>query len=550
MESSAARRAVALATALALLSLVVRAWNAPLVPGFRGDEVGEVYRAYKIYLGEAYPLTNNAPFIGALYNYLIASVFLCVGPSLEAARYVSVVFGSFTVGAAVVFTYMLFGLEAAFVAGLLLALSPGHVLVASHVAWSASLAPFFAISSSIAFLEALRRDQKWLWLLFGLLTGLGLQAHPSTSVVVLFAPALYALFTKQVKRVVSAKRLGFALLGLCVGYSNMILYNIVQPLGSLYAMTHAGWTGLSHPLTPQTYVRRFVFIVVEFFSLLCAGVPIVSIPYLLKHVETYAYLVVLVATAICCTKLRGEAAFAPLVLIVGFLVLPVATLGRASLGLWGFAWGPHYIQMLLPYTYALVSYFLVAALRKLWMGASGKAVAVALLAIFAWCVVLWPFTNLLQFYRLCFSRHINNAPILELSDAVGALASEGDMVYVDPLCFQAVLVYRVCEIENPSVCVATNTQFIKLMRQYGPRYVAQHFAEIYLPDEVLSELSEFSGEKQLLVVYSPPSPLFPQGNRGRELFEKLLFKKFPNTEILYEVGFEDVVVYRVCLLRA
>jgi len=43
-------------------------------PVFRFDELGENLRAYMILKGYI-PLTNNAPFIKALYNYLAAAMY-------------------------------------------------------------------------------------------------------------------------------------------------------------------------------------------------------------------------------------------------------------------------------------------------------------------------------------------------------------------------------------------------------------------------------------------------------------------------------------------
>src|SRR3954467_7367553 len=89
-------RAVALPVALGasfLLALAVRLPAFRDVPGYT-DETGEVLLGLKIARGLALPLTNMANYIGPLWNYVLAALFLVFGPSPDLARGVMVLAGA------------------------------------------------------------------------------------------------------------------------------------------------------------------------------------------------------------------------------------------------------------------------------------------------------------------------------------------------------------------------------------------------------------------------------------------------------------------------
>src|SRR5215207_8968285 len=66
------------------------------VPRFT-DETDEVLLGLQIARGQRLPLVNQEAYIGPLWNYLLAGVFLLIGPSLYVGRAVALAFGALTV---------------------------------------------------------------------------------------------------------------------------------------------------------------------------------------------------------------------------------------------------------------------------------------------------------------------------------------------------------------------------------------------------------------------------------------------------------------------
>ena len=77
---------ILLSLLLFFLSLTVRLWNVLYIPVFRFDEIAEESRALSIYLGRELPLTNISPFIGAFYNYLIATLYTVSSGGIEGPK--------------------------------------------------------------------------------------------------------------------------------------------------------------------------------------------------------------------------------------------------------------------------------------------------------------------------------------------------------------------------------------------------------------------------------------------------------------------------------
>src|SRR5215207_4897724 len=124
---------VAVAAAVRWLDL----WTIPIFTD-EGDEIG---LALRIVRDGARPLTNDDPYLGPLFNYLLAGLFWLAGPNPWLPRALMLVLGAVTV----VPTYLLARelaagtgagrgrtiLAGALAAGLL-AVNAGHVVVNSH----------------------------------------------------------------------------------------------------------------------------------------------------------------------------------------------------------------------------------------------------------------------------------------------------------------------------------------------------------------------------------------------------------------------------------
>jgi predicted membrane-bound mannosyltransferase len=134
--------AILVITLVASAALVrwVDLWTIPIFTD-EGDEIG---LALRIVRDGARPLTNDDPYLGPLFNYLLAGVFWSVGPGPWAPRGLMLALGTLTVVPAYLLARELSlsagastrrAVVAGGLAGALLAVNAAHVLVRSHVAW-------------------------------------------------------------------------------------------------------------------------------------------------------------------------------------------------------------------------------------------------------------------------------------------------------------------------------------------------------------------------------------------------------------------------------
>jgi 4-amino-4-deoxy-L-arabinose transferase-like glycosyltransferase len=196
-------------------------WSIPIFTD-EGDEIG---LALRIARDGAHPLTNDDPYLGPLFNYLLGGLFWLAGPSPWLPRLLMLGLGTLTV----VLVYLLareltLAVQGATlhptgtarqppaltgtaviggaIAALLLAVNPTHVLVISHVAWGACFTACLTTAAAWLFVSAARRAEigkpgNWragLWLVpAAAALGLAFQTHP---MVAAFLPAvgLYVLW--------------------------------------------------------------------------------------------------------------------------------------------------------------------------------------------------------------------------------------------------------------------------------------------------------------------------------------------------------------------
>src|SRR3954469_839676 len=131
---------VLVVTAMLVAAAAVRLpylWD---IPRFT-DESNEALKALVVAHGRIVPLTNIDPYIGPLWNYLLAGVFLATGPSLSAPRTVVAILGILTVVPTYLLGRSLGGPGVGAFAAAFLALSPAHIVVNSHIGWSNCITP-------------------------------------------------------------------------------------------------------------------------------------------------------------------------------------------------------------------------------------------------------------------------------------------------------------------------------------------------------------------------------------------------------------------------
>jgi 4-amino-4-deoxy-L-arabinose transferase-like glycosyltransferase len=185
---------VAVLVGLAAAVRWVDLWSVPIFTD-EGDEIG---LALRIARDGARPLTNDDPYLGPLFNYLLAGVFWLGGPNPWLPRLLMLALGALTV----VPTYLLardLALNAVadarrariggVIAVLLLAVNGVHVLVNSHVAWGACALPLLTTTATWLLVRAAgachpERSEgspspgRLPLVLAGLVGGLAFQIHP------------------------------------------------------------------------------------------------------------------------------------------------------------------------------------------------------------------------------------------------------------------------------------------------------------------------------------------------------------------------------------
>ena len=326
---------VSLAAVLAA-AVAVRWPNLWLVPAFT-DETNEARVAIAIYRGQATPLTNVDPYIGAFWNYLIAAGFWVFGLSPWLPRLLVFAAAVATVGATWWLGRELGGRFAATVAAAFMAASSTHVLVNSHVGWSHSITPLFVALGSACLVRALlnggrsnststeterrdagrRRAGPWL-VAAGALLGLAVQTH-ATAALLLPGAALLVLLKRP--DIVRTRWAALALTAFVVATINLVIYNVISGGQSFTGgLRHvAGYTGEETGYDPEGYVANLGHLVLASAWILSGAVE--------KR------------------RFAGESLAEPLLLL--YLALAVAGV------LWA-AWRGRWLPVLLIVPYALV----------------------------------------------------------------------------------------------------------------------------------------------------------------------------------------------------
>ena len=241
--------------ALLLLAFAVRLPYLWTIPRFT-DETAEVALGLRVARGEILPLTNVDPYIGALWSYLLAVGFAIGGPSLYSPRLLTGLLGALTVLPAYLLGRSLCDGNrlGGFVAGLLLALAPMHIVVNSHIAWSNCLTPLFTTTGLWLTHRAVRQNRPRLLAPGGLAFGLGLQTHP---VGALLLPGVAVAVAIARPRWLRGPWPWLAIVAAMLGAANLLAANVWGGSDSLAAgnAVQAGYTG-NEVLTPAVYAER------------------------------------------------------------------------------------------------------------------------------------------------------------------------------------------------------------------------------------------------------------------------------------------------------
>jgi 4-amino-4-deoxy-L-arabinose transferase-like glycosyltransferase len=225
--ASGALSDVMLVSAVAVLAGAIRWPNLLLVPQFSsGGEA--IQMALDVADGRAFYLREVSPYIGTPYLWILALVFRLFGPSVEATMLVTWTIGALTIVPTYLLGREIGGRTVGSIAAVLLAASPAHTVITSHVPISHSLTPL--ISTTVLWLvsRAVNRvggDQRRggrLLALAGLLSGIALQTHP-TSVPLLAGTAFGVVLVQR--QWLRTRWPALALAMAVLGYSTLLVYH-------------------------------------------------------------------------------------------------------------------------------------------------------------------------------------------------------------------------------------------------------------------------------------------------------------------------------------
>jgi 4-amino-4-deoxy-L-arabinose transferase-like glycosyltransferase len=394
-------------------------WTIPTLT----DEVNEVLRALAVSEGRLLPLTNVNTYLGSFYNYLLAAVFLVMGPSIYAGRTLMALAGALTVPA----TYLLLrelgaGCGLAIVGAGLLATSGTHIMVSSHVAWAHSLTPLAATVGLWLLARAVHRDRPRLLVAAGLVLGLAVQTHTS-AVVLLPGAAGYVLIRRRPWLRTPWPYL--AVVAFLVANANLIAFTALSR-GAPFAeaQSHVRSYARSGAVGLDLYRENLGELGLAFGRMLAGAVDVrdFSASYLTDP-SFWIYAAVLLI-GLAWGAARGSAL--PLLVLVPFvLVLPLVNSKFEVIP------NGRFLAPLLPVAYAAMAVGLSAlgVLARPWLTSSQHRWAFVLAAS---ALALWPLRPLaVRYDQMADSERTS----LELIDAVATLESHrqpGEWVALDP----------------------------------------------------------------------------------------------------------------------
>jgi 4-amino-4-deoxy-L-arabinose transferase-like glycosyltransferase len=208
--------------ALVALALAIRWPNLLLSPQFPAVG-GTILLALDIADGRALPLADDAPYLGAVFIYLLAGVYKLFGPSLEATLIVPWVIGGLTIVPTYLLGREIGGRATGALAAALLATSGAHTVITSHLPLSHSLTPLFATATLWLVARAVvRRDGRAL-ALAGLGAGLTLQTHPTAAPLLAGAAGAALLLCRGWLR---TRWPYLALVLVVVGYATLLAHHL------------------------------------------------------------------------------------------------------------------------------------------------------------------------------------------------------------------------------------------------------------------------------------------------------------------------------------
>jgi 4-amino-4-deoxy-L-arabinose transferase-like glycosyltransferase len=418
---------VAMLFTLAVLLRWPYLWD---IPRF-SDELQEVLWSLSIADGEMLPLTAVDSYYGPLWSYLLAGLFVVFGPSPALPRLVAMLLGAGLVALTYCFTRDVAGRWPAAIAAGLLATSGGHIVISSHTSRSNSTTPLLVTAALWLLYRAIagrgwdfgggcgvaRRPSPRLLVPAGLMLGLALQTHVS---VIAFGPGVAAYVLWQARRLLRTPWPYLAVLAALIGYSNMIVYNLMNGFWSLrhaHALQEA-YTG-GRTTDPDFYLSNLGNLLQSLSRLLSGAIDSPESPSRFL----YALLALLGLLLIA----RRGGVLLPLTFVSVVTVLPY----------FNPRYGPilsgRYLIPLLPMAFTAIGCVIVVGARTVAArySALDRIGWKRLAAIAAVPVVLYPLAPLHSYYQHAVADGRTNEPLYTLVRAVLAARQPGESVVLD-----------------------------------------------------------------------------------------------------------------------
>lgn len=222
-----------------VVALAIRLPGLLDIPRFE-DEGVEALWGLDIARGDRLPLTGSDEYYGPLFSYMVAALFRIFGPDALWPRLMVAVFGALTVLATYWLGRVAAGARAGTIAAFLAMTSPMLVIANSHLGWSNSLSPFFAVATLIAIFAGIAHRRAGAAAVGGFLAGLTLQTHP-LNVVLLGGIALWYLLSVPARDWMRRREMYIALAAFVVAYGPMV-WQVVT-----------GWSALTNRIEQSTY---------------------------------------------------------------------------------------------------------------------------------------------------------------------------------------------------------------------------------------------------------------------------------------------------------
>lgn len=434
---------VVICISLFAVALIVRWPNLLLSPQF--SSVGATIRlALDIADGRAYPLADQAPYLGTPFIYLLGAVYRLFGPSVESSLAVPWLIGGLTVIPTYLLGREIGGRAAGLVAATLLAASAAHTVITSHVPLSHSLTPLFATVTLWLAARASRRGEGWSLALAGLGVGLSLQTHPSVAPLLLGAGVGIVLHRPSWLR--SRWPYLAAVLAL-LGYSTLLAdqvrtrFAVVADVQAKQARYLDADIDQDEDPNEGVYVNNVEQLALSLVRLSSGALldrP--TAPEYLRDPRELVYPILAVGGMVLAVA-RGDRLLAP-ALVAAILISPVFS-GKYKPILDG-----RYLMPLLPVLLVGIGQVFAEVDRRVGPGVWRRGVGIAVLGLALWPLVAVQLQQLDTFYRVSQESGFSNTVYLRTMAQVTAARVADEAVVLDA---------DLLEVKTPGGGKASNT---------------------------------------------------------------------------------------------